>query len=239
MAWMEETGRTTLPDPEILRRHILTRDFSIYEPEEGDTEDELTKKAAGMALLEDLMDYYTEKLMPACAGAKLFNTKIRHFDAMSEVLMPNGGEGQLRITAGTEAFAMLTYMNNKDKWEATFDWHAKNPNTTTKCPRYSKTKPTENVKFKAKYSDSQTGTPHWGGWSEEGRKLFGVLQREVLASRAENMERHIQRDKECVVRLHHKYAELHKNDHRQPKKAKITNEDERVYDEDLEYVDEE
>ena len=78
---------------------------------------------------------------------------------MSEVLMPNGGEGQLRITAGTEAFAMLTYMNNKDKWEATFDWHFRNPNTTTKCPRYSKTKPTENVKFKAKYSDSQTGTP--------------------------------------------------------------------------------
>ena len=122
----------------------MTRDFSIYEPEEGDTEDDLTKKAAGMALLEDIMDYYTEKLMPACAGAKLFNTKIRHFDSMSEVLMPNGGEGQLRITAGTEAFAMLTYMNKKDKWEATFDWHAKNPNTTTKCPRYSKTKPKEN-----------------------------------------------------------------------------------------------
>ena len=76
MAWMEETGRTTLPDPEILRRHILTRDFSIYEPEEGDTEDELTKKAAGMALLEDLMDYYTEKLMPSCAGAKLFNPRF-------------------------------------------------------------------------------------------------------------------------------------------------------------------
>ena len=280
---MEETGKRSLPDPDILRRHILTRDFSIYEPKEGDTEQQLTKKAEGMAMLEDIMDYYTDSLVPCCAGAKLFHPKIRHFDSMTEVLMPNGGEGQLRttaateafailtccagaklfhpkirhfdsmtevlmpnggegqlrITAATEAFAILTYMNNHKKWEAIRDCQAKNPNSATKCPRYSKKKPTENEEFKAEYSDSQTGTPFWGGWSEEGRKLFGVLQREVLASREANKERHVQRDKESVARLHEKFADLHKNDHRQPKKAKITNEVEREYDEDLEYVDEE
>lgn len=221
---MEEKNIDTLPDPEVLRECIVTRDFSRFEVKKDDSPTEVEKKRIGMEMLEDLMDLYTEKLIPAHAGAKFFHPKIRHFESMTTSQVPNTTGEALRIPASTEAMTVLTYMNNHKKWIAMRKWHKENPGKGVhKCPRWSKKKPNENLEFQSKYSDCFVGRANWGGWSDDGKMLFVVLQKEILDSRANNFDRHVDIDNECVARLHEKYKDLHRNDGQQNKRQKTTN----------------
>jgi hypothetical protein len=154
------------------------------------------------------MDLYTEKLVPAIAGPTLFHPKIRHFEPMTTAKMPPiSGLEQLRIPASTEAMAILTYANNRNKWQSMISWKKNHPGM--KLPRYNSKKPTINADFKEEYSSSSGKQNNWGGWSMEGRKVFNRLQKKIHDSRIKNFERHVEVDKECVARLYEKYKDMH------------------------------
>ena len=224
MGYMADHSLTELPHPDIVTDKILTRDFSEYEFADGDDAATKELKREKMAMVKHLMDCWTDKLVAAHAGAKLFHPKIRHFEPMTTCLMPNSNE-QLRIPASTEAMTALTYINNYDKWNATRKWHLQNAGKKgVQCPRYSSKNKDVNVEFMAKFSDAAVGQAKWGGWSDEGKKLFVTLQKKVIESRAQNSDRHIRIDQECVDRLYHKFEALHKNSGREPKKAKTSEE---------------
>jgi hypothetical protein len=208
LKFMSEKGWDKLPSPSIIREQIMLRDRSKYEVKEGDSEAVANEKRVGGALFDDLMDLYTEILLPACAGKKLFHPKIRHFETVTECMMP-GSTQQARIPCGTEGFTVLTYMNNHKKWNAHRKWIKAHPNGE-KCPRFNSNKPDEHVDFRAKYSDSEVGTNSWGGWSDESKKLYVTLQKEAFKSREDNKERHINIDQECVKRLYSQFDHLHK-----------------------------
>jgi hypothetical protein len=220
MEFMAEHELAKLPHPDVIVEKILTRDFSEYEVVEGDDEATKDQKRKDMAMIENLMDCWTDKLVPAVAGAKLWHPKVRHFEPMTTSLMQNSTE-QLKIPASTEAMTALTYINNHGKWNATHKWCQQNAGRSgVNCPRYSSKNPDKHVNFMAKFSDASVGQAKWGGWSDEGKKLFVTLQKKIIESRNQNHDRHVQVDEECVERLYNKFADMHKNSGRDPKKNK-------------------
>ena len=233
---MADNKWTEMPSPDLIVNKILTRDFSEYEAAVGDTAEAKEFKRIGMAKVEDLMDCWTDKIVPAVGGARLLHPKIRHFEPMTTSLMPRSTD-QLRVTASTEAMAALIYLNNHTKWNAMRSWAQQNAGRNgAVCPRYNAKKPTEHVEFKALYSDNAVGTNKWGGWSTEGKKMFVTLQKKIIESRRDNLDRHVKVDKECVERLYHKFADMHKNSGRDSKKAKAIPEVDPDEDDDLDYV---
>lgn len=232
MQFMEDKGWDNLPHPKFVLDNILTRDFSAFDDVEGDDAKVLALKKRKREICKDLMDCWTEEIIPAVAGAKLVHPKIRHFEPMTTSLMPNSTD-QLRVTASTEAMAAITYENCHKKFNAMRSWYQQNNgwykrngnnnNQGVICPRWSNKHPDENIMFKGKYSDSTVGKPKWGGWSDDGKKFFVQLQKKCYDSRAANKDRHVQADKECLARLQVKFAHLHKNMNRdQQKKANNT-----------------
>ena len=198
-----------LPATELFFDCIATRDFSRFDVHDSD--EQKLEKAHGRREIEQIMDMYTDKLIPAIAGPTLFHPKVRHFEPMTTACLPqvNGLGTQLRIPASTEAMAIMTYANNRTKWQSMVTWKKTHPNM--KLPKYSAKNPTVHVDFKEEYSSSNGKQNNWGGWSSEGRQLFLALQKKIHESRKENHDRHIKIDEECVARLYEKYKEMHRD----------------------------
>lgn len=216
---MTSNNIDVLPLTEIFTDLIATRDFSRFDINDTDTEEEKVEKRAGLLGVEQIMDMYTEKLIPAVAGPTLFHPKIRHFEEMTTSKMPPiAGLSQLRIPATTEAMAIMAYANNRTKWQSMIDWKRDHPGT--KLPKYSTKNPTVNREFKELYSNCGGKQHPWGGWSTEGRKIFNKLQKKIYESREKNLDRHIKADRECVARLHEKYKDMHSETEPPNKKQK-------------------
>lgn len=222
LEWMTESGTTELPDPDVFRKHIMIRDFSLWNILESDDESQKQAKIDSKKTVMDLFDMYTEVMVTAIAGTKLYNPKIRHFEPMTTTLLPGTAIDQLRIPASTEAMAVLAYMNNYKKWNASYDYKENNPGSKGKMPMWSTKKPGLNINFKEAYScgEEKLLRSEWGGWNDAGRVMYVDLQAEISKSREENLERHVREDKECVKRLYEKYKEMHKDSDRPPKKQK-------------------
>lgn len=205
---MTTSGFEELPPITAFTDMIATRDFSDFDIEEGDTEEEIKTKKKGLEGIHELLDLYTDKLVPCVAGPTLFHPKIRHFEPMTTAKMPPvAGVDQLRIPASTEAMTILIYVNNRMKWNSMIAWKKKYPGNH--YPRYTSKKSDKNVEFKEEFSSCSGKTNEWGGWSYEGRKLFNQLQKKIHESREKNKERHVKVDKECVARLYETYKDMH------------------------------
>jgi hypothetical protein len=214
---MTETGHDELPKPRIFIKVIMVRDFSAFVINDDDTEAEKAEKTVGLKGAEAFMDLYTEKMIPAVAGPKIFHNRIRHFEPMTTAKLV--GE-QLRIPASTEAMTILAYMNNYKKWEAMHRWRKEHPGM--KCPSWSNKNPTFHLNFKEKYSSDVVPKEiqDWGGWNDDGKRMFVRLQKEIAESRKNNFDRHVKYDQECVDRLYEKYKEQYRYDNPRPKKAR-------------------
>jgi hypothetical protein len=198
-----------LPPTELFFECIATRDFSRFDVLEDDSDEQKQEKARGRQEIEQIMDMYTDKLITAIAGPTMFHPKVRHFEPMTTASLPpvKGLGTQLRIPASTEAMAIMTYANNRTKWQSMVTWKKTHPNM--KLPRYNSKNPTVHAEFKEEYSSSNGKQNNWGGWSSEGRQLFLALQKKIHESRKDNRDRHIKIDEECVARLFEKYKEMH------------------------------
>jgi hypothetical protein len=220
-------------NPSIFVKVIMVRDFSGFVIHDKDTEEEKAEKTKALRGAKAYMDLYTEKMVVGIAGPKIFHNRIRHFEPMTTAKLV--GE-QLRIPASTEAMTVLAYMNNYKKWEAMHRWKKEHPGY--KCPSWSSKNPDLHVEFKEKYSSDVVPkeTQEWGGWNEEGKKMFVTLQKQITESRAKNYDRHVKYDQECVDRLYEKYKESYRYDNPRPKKARSQPQVNHEDDPDLEWI---
>lgn len=113
--------------------------------------------------------------------------------------VPDGPEGALRITASSEAVAVLLVKNNHSKWEAMYKHRNIDMNHGGKFPEWKKSAPTENVQFKTKYSDSNCGQNKFGGWKIEGLHEFVRLCKVVKTARAKEFCAEV--EEACIERL--------------------------------------
>ena len=234
LEWMNESGRETLPPPDVFINNIATRDFSEWDLLDTDSDDVKNTKTLAKNEAMDLFDAYTEIMVWAVAGTKLWNPNIRHFEPMTTSKLPNTAIDQLRIPASTEAMAIVAYINNYKKWNASYAWKKAN-HGKGKVPKWSSKKPTEFVDFKEEYSSGKEKIDHpeWGGWSDEGKMKFVELQAIITKSRQENFDRHVKEDQACVDRLKEKFKEMHKDSDRPTKIQRVpsaTNRDESKFE---------
>jgi hypothetical protein len=211
----------------------LERDFSRFEPEEEDSEPILTQKLKNKKEFLDFFDLYVDKMVPTCAGTKMWHMGIRHFECLSTSKLPNK---ELRVSPATEALVAVLYINGRDKWIAMHKWTIAHPGQKAEPPRWSKKTPDENLEFRALYSDPFAGQNKLGGWTKEGRKLFGQLAKLVKKTRTENKERCVQVEQACVERLFALNKETYDKKASKKRKAKDIEPEEEEEDDDLEWV---
>jgi hypothetical protein len=229
---MKEKKIDTLPPTEWLTP-ILERDFSRFEPEEGDSEQILTQKLKTKKEFLDFFDFYVDKMVPTCAGTKMWHMGIRHFECLSTSKLPNK---EHRVPPATEALVAVLYINARDKWVAMHKWTKAHPEHKGDPPRWSKKRPDEYVEFRALYSDPFAGQNKLGGWAKGARKLFGQLAKLVKNNRLENKERCVQVEQACVDRLFAKNKETYDKKASKKRPAKDIEQEEEEEDEDLEWV---
>ena len=218
----------------------LQRDLSEFEENDDDSDKEKGEKAAKLTYYHQILDFFVDKMVPTVAGYKLWPQEVCHFEPISFSQIPNSG-GKLRITAGTEAFALLMYKNCKSKWEAMHK-HDVIDKKKEKYPRYSKKQdPEKNLEWDTPYSDPTSGQNKFGGWRKKGKREYARLQKLVLAARGEK-KRCREVDEATVARLFEENKDMHKkkNNSEGKKKRKAGEmEDDSSHDEDDFEIEEE
>lgn len=215
---MNTNDLDTLPPTEWLE-NLLTRDFSEFEPEEGDAPEALAQKAQKKEDVLKFFDLYVDKMLPSCAGTKMWHAGIRHFECVSQSKLP---DNKPRVTYTTEAMCAVLYANSRDKWIAIRAWKKLNPGKGKdhKPPQWKKSAPEENTEFQSLYTDPNGGQNKYGGWKKAGRKLFKRYALMNMAAREQNAELCAQVETACVARLYEQNKELHVNPPSKKRKAK-------------------
>ena len=231
--YMNVKNAHELPPDEWLI-HILNRDFSAFDQEEGDSDEILTKKETDKANCLAFFDFYVDTLLPCCAGTKMWHVDIRHTECVSQSQLPNSRD--LRVSPATEAMCALIYKNGRKKWIAMHIWYESNPQQPGEAkpepPRYNPKKKEENVEFKSPYSDPNGGQNKYGGWNKEGRRMFVQYGKLVKATRTTKMEQCIKVETECFTRLFAQNKAYHDKKYKKKKrKAKVLDEEEDEDDE--------
>jgi hypothetical protein len=231
LSYMIERKVDTLP-PDEWMEFILKRDFSSMDPEDDDTPDILAKKASDKAEALAFLDFYVDKMIPACANTKMWHSRARHFECMSQSKLSNN---ELRVSYGTEALCATLYKNGRNKWIAMHKWKKVNPGKK-EPPRWRKKLPEENKEFQSLFSDPFSGQCKFGGWTKEGRKTFGQFARMSKTARTQNLEECVKVETDCVARLFAQYKEHYDkiNDNKKKRKATDIDEDEEE-DEDMDW----
>jgi len=205
LALLRNREREALPHPDVLER-ILLRDDSVNDIYEDDTEEDVERKTNGRKLFQQMFDFYVEKLLMNVAGHHMWGYNAKYFEEVSKSLIPN--TKLPRITASTEAFAILCYKNCWKKWNQ----HHRDEQAHIKsgakgkfeCPRWNRKRPDENLGYKPQYTDSAAaGQKKLGGWSREGLKEYNRLKHALLEERQKpgSAERFSREERACLLRL--------------------------------------
>ena len=226
LEYMDIKKAHELPPDEWLI-HILNRDFSAFDPEEGDSQEILTKKQTDKAHCLAFFDFYVDTLLPCCAGTKMWHIDIRHIECVSQSRLPNK---DLRVSYATEAMCALIYKNGRKKWIAMHAWYELNPQEPGKPkpepPRWNIKQKDKNVEFKSLYSDPCGGQNKLGGWTRDGRRMFVQYGLLVKSTRTTKVPQCIQVEKECFGRLFAANKLYHdKKQKKKKRKAKVLEEE--------------
>jgi hypothetical protein len=199
---------TTLPNAETLIEFIATRDHTTLEPKPDDSVEEAHIKKVSLQQAQEYLDFYVNKMVPAVAGCKLWGPTVRHHEPMISSKIPNT-EGELRITASTEAFVFTLYKNGWKKWQSTLNWEQTKGNKNKKMPKYNPKKPHEHEEFSTPFTNGNCGQQKYGGWNSEGKAYYTKLHKEIGESRKANYDRHLEVDTACAARLKAAHSSLY------------------------------
>ena len=155
-----------------------------------------------LTFLIDLLTFLIHVFLPQVVSPEKWGPDVRYKDRVSTCKVPDGPEGALRITASSEAVAVLLVKNNHSKWEAMYKHRHINKNFGAKMPAWKKTEEKENVEFKTKWSDSNCGQNKFGGWKTEGMHEFVRLCNVVKTARANEFCAEV--EEACIERLKEK-----------------------------------
>ena len=134
----------------------------------------------------ELYVWYINDLLPkACGNKYQWPETKRYFERPSKYHF-EGNPQKLMIPPSTEAFLVLAYDNNAEKWRN--QWNFLQENRGRKCPKPRKKKDRdfseEDEAFVSKWTSSDEASTIWGGWAEDSVLLFKTLCTEVRNARA-------------------------------------------------------
>lgn len=204
VAWCEHHKRP-LPSPDKLEQIVTTRDFGDLEIFDDDSNAVKAAKEKDLEAGHLLFDFYVDTLLVAAAGVKVWHTGVRHKEPVSTCKQATSHRP--RITAATEAICLMLYRNSHKRWNLQIEF--RKTNKKGKFPKWTPKKPDENKDWIAPYCTSNGGTCRFGGWSEEGRKMFARLQIEINNNRLAHKERFAKEEKACCLRLQKANPDLH------------------------------
>jgi hypothetical protein len=187
---------------------IATHNCEDLYPKEDDTKEKAENRLEILQQSHAIIDFYTDKMVPAVAGVKLWGPSIRHLEPMSVSCLPKQ-PGKLHVTTSTEAFVLVLYKNGYKKWKAMIKWKKAKANKNKKYPKYNPKKPNLNKQFSTPYSSGNCGQQKFGGWSDEGKDFHMDLQRRIQASRKDNPAIHLKEDEACFAHLKLQYKDLY------------------------------
>lgn len=221
---------TQLPTVEDMHKVVL-RQLDVTDmqtPEENKTATDY---------MHFLFEWYVRTYLPCFALKEFFGEKHHAMGTVSSLCM-DGNDEKKRITASTEAFALVAYENCRQRWENLYDWSVQDGNQGKPLPRYYANKQ-ETHPFKAKYSDSAMGKSEFGGWSKNGLRRYFTLAAEIQKNRNQNAD-HLQAMEQVIVDKITKELEDAEGVSEKPKKkARIDpNEDSEEEEIDGEFVEE-
>lgn len=142
----------------------------------NDLEKEENKK------IREFIIWYWDRWLPIAAGRAYWDEKHRYYELPTS-MMDVAGEKKVHVTITSEAFALLVYHNNRDKWIAFWE-HKKAHGKKAPIP----TKGEAAKAHQAKFTNSKCGQVKFGGWSEEAYEFFEEYKTKLQAERKGDKE---------------------------------------------------
>ena len=147
---------------------LFTRDIDLENPEEW--------KA---------MKFYWEVILGRIAGCKGWEDGDKHYTTISRAVFPHENDGNKKLfDVSTEAFALLSWENNYQRWNEQLKWLAQHPNAI-KIPQRVKANKHWAI-FKSLYTDQDKGQQKYGGWSKQGIIRFNKIYDDLLHAKHED-----------------------------------------------------
>lgn len=132
--------------------------------------------------IREFIIWYWDRWLPIAAGRAYWDEKHRYYKMPTNVLEV-AGERKVHVTITSEAFALLVYHNNREKWIAFWN-HKKTHGKKAPIP----TKGAEAQAHQAKFTNSKCGQVKFGGWSEQAYTFFEEYKGKLQAERAGDKE---------------------------------------------------
>ena len=177
--WPEGRPLPTVEDIEL----VATRDWS-GEPDER------------QVYLHEVYEFYVRYLVFPSAGTTLLPFAIRRTTIMIDAKY----KGKPAVPPTTEAFAIASYENCRDKWGHIHQWKEVDKKEAD-VPKYSLKDHDNTVKWKGKFTENCVGNVECGGWNKEGRVRFNALVDAIKNIRRENAEVIKEKDTPLVEKL--------------------------------------
>ena len=95
------------------------------------------------------------------------------------------GKQKVAVTVTSEAYALINYENNRERWINLYKWKKANPKVKT-TPKYSKRRHEETKDYQAKWSDCKGGQQ--SGWDDEALTTFEAHKTRIKEFRAQEKE---------------------------------------------------
>jgi hypothetical protein len=142
---------------------------------------------------------YWEELLPIHCGKTLWSTKERYYTTIMRVVNPLAAENELAlITPEHEAFMVLSIENHLARWRK---HHERGLEDTGKD---------DNETNNGLYTSTTSGQNQYGGWSEEGCRLYNKYLDWNIAAREDNNTAAL--EERCLTALRNKY-DIHTDNH--------------------------
>ena len=145
----------------------------------------------------DAFCWYWDKLLPATTGnAVHWTPEIRHCTTISKGQVGDNPKAKL-IPDTTEAFCLLVYESNRDKWQKVWQVQQTVPGKQVKirkneaaikkkCDKFHCMCWEEDATLLSKWTDSNCGQAKFGGWKDEGLDRFIEFRKDVKKGRAKS-----------------------------------------------------
>ncbi len=172
----------------------------------------------------DVLVWYIDNYVVACAGLNLCNTHTRRYQMMSDpVTLPNDKKVPM-VPVEAEAFGWLMFQNCEAKWSKIVPLKITDPNF--KIPPFSKDDTSTHQYHDTKWTDAKTGKDQGGGWDTSAYPVFASYIKTIQAIREADKKKGFPVQKMCLELIQEKYgitaeAERPKKRKRGGKKPKL------------------
>ncbi len=152
----------------------------------------------------DVLFWYIDTYLVACAGLYLCSVYNRRYMKMSEaVSLPNGDRVPV-VPVEAEAFGWLMFQNCEAKWGTIVPLKVTDPNF--KIPPYSKDNISTHQYHDTKWTDAKTGKDQGGGWDTSAYPVFGSYIETIQAIREADKKKGYPMQKMCLALIQEKHG---------------------------------